>query len=157
MVVNMRPAEIDRPLPARPVIHTGVGPAGQRPWPVSEATLRGVLRLLERIDGDEWHGQASTATDLERADRLRAHLASIAVACDPKIAAVGRRITVGTEHNASRTWWLALPGDESATADTISVSSAMGRALAWAAVGDTVYLAGEDRGWAIVLEVCGPR
>jgi transcription elongation GreA/GreB family factor len=51
-------------------------------------------------------------------------------------------------------FWLALPGDEHATADTISIAAPAGRSVAGARVGDVVYLETEGRRrWAVVLRV----
>lgn len=119
--------------------------------------MRDALGCLERIDGAVHAQLRFRRHDLERAKRLRSQLPAMTVACDPRIAAVGRRITVGTERDEVRSWWLALPGDASATADTASITSDIGRSLAWATPGDTVYLAGSNGAWAVVLDVTGPR
>jgi hypothetical protein len=49
---------------------------------------------------------------------------------------------------------LALPGDEYATAETVSIAAPAGRSLAGARVGKVVYLDPEGRRrWAILLRV----
>lgn len=128
-----------------------------RGWPISEQKVRDILRCLERLDATDRRLLRYRRDDLQRDLRLRSQLASVSIASDPSTAAVGRCVRVGTEAGEEHAWWLSLPGDEGATAETVSITSPIGRALAWTAPGDTVYLPGSQRAWAVVLYVTGSR
>ena len=79
---------------------------------------------------------------------------AVSVTFDPEVAAIGRRVTIQGEDERTDSFWLALPGDEDATADTISIAAPAGRSVAGARVGDVVYLETEGRRrWAVVLSV----
>jgi transcription elongation GreA/GreB family factor len=127
------------------------------PWPISEHALRELMACLERADRPDGLDRRRHGSARDRAQRLRRQLGTIAIASDPETAAIGRRVTVATQERVIGSWWLALPGDEAATADTVSITSPIGRALAWASIGETVYLIGDLEGWGVVLEVAGPR
>lgn len=119
--------------------------------------MRQLMTCLERANSPDWLARRRRGPDLDRAGRVRRQIGAIAIASDPETAAIGRRVTVATQDRVVGSWWLALPGDEPAAADTVSITSSIGRALAWASIGDTVYLTGELEGWGVVLEVAGPR
>lgn len=73
---------------------------------------------------------------------------------DAREAAMGRRVTIQGEDRRTESFRLALPDDEHATADTLSIASEAGRALVGARVGDVVYVeTGGRRRWAVVLHV----
>ena len=79
---------------------------------------------------------------------------AVRVRFDPETAAVGRRVTIEDEDQRTESFWLALAGDEPATADTLSIATEAGRALAGARVGDVVYVETNGRRrWAVVLQV----
>ena len=111
-----------------------------------------LLGRIERMAGDPRSGADSD--HLRRLDTLRAHCAAVSVTFDPEVAAIGRRVTIQGEDQRTESFWLALPGDERATADTLSIATRAGRAVAGARVGDVVYVETDGRRrWAVVLNV----
>jgi transcription elongation GreA/GreB family factor len=67
---------------------------------------------------------------------------------------VGRRVTIQDQDRRTESFWLALPGQEHATADTVSIAGKTGGALAGARVGDVVYVESDGRRrWAVVMHV----
>ena len=121
-------------------------------WPIGDRAMRNLLAHIERLactaapgDGDD-HPR--------RLDVLRGQASAASVVFDPCVAAVGRCVTLGEEDERIHSLWLALPGDEHATANTISIAAPMGLALAGARVGDAVYLETDGhRRWAVILSV----
>lgn len=129
----------------------------QRGWPISEHAMRDILSCLERLDTTDRRVVDQRRAALQRAHRIRRQLPHLSVASDPSAAAVGRRVRVSTEFGQDRAWWLALPGDEEATAETVAITSPIGRALAWARPGHAVFIPGPRGAWAVVLDVSGSR
>jgi transcription elongation GreA/GreB family factor len=121
-------------------------------WPIDVRVMKHLLARIERMAGDP---RISDASDyLRRLDTLRGHCGAVSVTFDPEVAAIGRRVTIQGEDERMESFWLALPGDEHATADTISIAAPAGRSVAGARVGDVVYLETEGhRRWAVVLRV----
>ncbi len=109
--------------------------------------MRQLLGRLERLAGEVVPGGRRERDRL--LSRLRAQASSVRVVFEPTVVAVGRCVTIDVDGGPAQTFWLALPGDENATAATISIASPMGQAVAGAHVGDHVHLV--DR----ALPACG--
>jgi transcription elongation GreA/GreB family factor len=125
---------------------------GAAGWPIDVRVMKHLLARIERMAGDPRSGDASDY--VRRLDTLRGHCAAVSVTFDPEIAAIGRRVTIQGEDERTESFWLGLPGDEHATADTVSIAAPAGRSVAGARVGDVVYLETEGRRrWAVVLRV----
>ena len=126
--------------------------SGGAGWPIDVRVMKHLLARIERMAGDPRIGDGSDY--LRRLDALRGHCGAVSVTFDPEVAAIGRRVTIQGEDERMESFWLALPGDEHATADTISIAAPAGRSVAGARVGDVVYLETEGhRRWAVVLRV----
>jgi hypothetical protein len=127
-------------------------PFGATGWPIDVRAMKHLLARIERLTGDPRIGDDSDG--LRRLDTLRGQCGASSVIFDPEVAAIGRRVTVQDEDERTESFWLALPGDEHATANTVSVSAPAGRSVAGARVGDVVYLDMEGRRrWAVVMRV----
>ena len=121
-------------------------------WPIDVRGMKHLLARIERMAGDP--PDRHDSDHLRRLDTLRGYCGAVSVTFDPEVAAIGRRVTIRGEDERTESFWLALPGDEDATADTISIAAPAGRSVAGARVGDVVYLATEGRRrWAVVLHV----
>ena len=130
-------------------IGMALGAAG---WPIDVRVMKHLLARIERLAGEP-RGRDDSHR-LRRLDTLRGYCGAVSVTFDPDVAAIGRRVTIQGEDERRESFWLALPGDEHATADTISIAAPAGRSVAGARVGDVVYLATEGhRRWAVVLHV----
>jgi transcription elongation GreA/GreB family factor len=128
---------------------TALGAAG---WPIDVRVMKHLLARIERLAAEPPDRDASD--HLRRLDMLSGYCGAVSVTFDPEVAAIGRRVTIGGEDGRTESFWLSLPGDEDATADTISIAAPAGRSLAGARVGDVVYLESEGRRrWAVVLRV----
>jgi transcription elongation GreA/GreB family factor len=127
-------------------------PFGAIGWPIDVRAMKHLLARIERMAGDRRIGDDSDGQ--RRLDALREQCGASSVTFDPEVAAIGRRVTVQDEHARTKSFWLALPGDEHATANTVSVAAPAGRSVAGARVGDVVYLDLEGRRrWAVVMGV----
>jgi len=125
---------------------------GAAGWPIDVRAMKDLLARIERMAGDPRN--CDDADYLRRLDTLRAHCGALSVTFDPEVAAIGRRVTIQGEDQRTESFWLALPGAEHATANTVSVAAPAGRSLAGARVGDVVYVEdGGGRRWAVVLDV----
>jgi transcription elongation GreA/GreB family factor len=125
---------------------------GSAGWPIDMRAMKDLMARIERIAGDPWI--ADDPDSLRRLDTLRGHCGALSVTFDPEVAAIGRRVTIQGEDQRTESFWLALPGEEHATADTVSIAAPAGRSVAGARVGDVVYLNTEGRRrWAVVLRV----
>lgn len=121
-------------------------------WPIDGRVMLDLLSQIGRLahaarEGDD--------PDLHRQlDVLRRHASAGWVTFDPEVAAVGRRVTIQDQDQHRESFWLALPGREHATADTVSIAGETGGALAGARVGDVVYVESDGRRrWAVVMRV----
>ena len=124
----------------------------RRSWPIGGRVMLDLLARINRLARDARTG--ADADHDQRLDVLRRHARAVSVTFDPEVAAVGRRVTIQGEDRRVDSFWLALPGDEHATADTISIATGAGRALAGARVGDVVYVETDGRRrWAVVMHV----
>jgi len=127
-------------------------PFGAAGWPIDVRVMKHLLARIERMVCDPRNG--ADPDYVRRLDALRGHCGAVSVTFDPEVAAIGRRVTIQGEAERTDSFWLALPGDEDATADTISIAAPAGRSVAGARVGDVVYLETEGRRrWAVVLSV----
>ena len=125
---------------------------GAAGWPIDVRVMKHLLARVERMAGDPRNGDDSDY--LRRLDTLRGHCGVVSVTFDPEVAAIGRRVTIQAEDERIESFWLALPGDEHVTADTVSIAAPAGRSVAGARVGDVVYLETDGRRrWAVVLHV----
>jgi transcription elongation GreA/GreB family factor len=114
--------------------------------------MRDLLARIERLARAEQAGDDMDSR--RRLDSLRSQGSAVSVIFDPEVAAIGRRVTIGGEDESMESFWLALPGTEHATANTVSVAAPGGRSVAGARVGDAVYVeTGGRRRWAVVLNV----
>ena len=127
-------------------------PLGVTHWPVDVQAMKHLLARIERLASDPRTGDDPDC--LRRLETLRGHCGASSVTFDPEVAAVGRRVTVQGEDERTESFWLALPGEEHATANTVSIAAAAGRSVAGARMGDVVYLETEGRRrWAVVMRV----
>jgi transcription elongation GreA/GreB family factor len=127
-------------------------PFGVTGWPIDVWAMKQLLARIERMAGDPRTAHDSDC--LRRLDTLRGHCGAVSITFDPEVAAIGRRVTIRGEDERTESFWLALPGDEHATADTISIAGPAGRSVAGARVGDVVYLETNGRRrWAVVMHV----
>jgi transcription elongation GreA/GreB family factor len=127
-------------------------PVGVTHWPIDVQAMKHLLARIERMAGDPRTGDDPHF--LRRLETLRGHCRASSVTFDPEVAAVGRRVTVQGEDERTESFWLALPGEEHDTANTVSIAAAAGRSVAGARVGDVVYLETEGRRrWAVVMSV----
>jgi transcription elongation GreA/GreB family factor len=121
-------------------------------WPIDGRVMLDLLARIDRLARDARTG--ADADHDQRLDVLRRHARAVLVTFEPDVAAVGRRVTIQGEDQRTESFWLALPGEEHATADTLSIATGLGRALAGARVGDVVYVDTDGRRhWAVVLYV----
>jgi transcription elongation GreA/GreB family factor len=121
-------------------------------WPIDVRVMQDLLASTEQMAREP--GIGDDRDHLRRLDTLRGQCGGLWVACDPGVAAIGRRVTIRGEDDRTESFWLALPGDEQATADTVSIAEPTGRSLAGARVGDVVYVDTDGRRrWAVVLRV----
>ena len=102
-------------------VGTAFGTAG---WPIDVRVMNHLLARIERMAGDPLDRDDSD--HLRRLDTLRGHCGAVSVTFDPDVAAIGRRVTIQGEDERTESFWLALPGDEHATADTISIAAPSG-------------------------------
>ena len=121
-------------------------------WPIDERTMRDLLGRIERL------AQAVIARNQLRSRRqldiLRSHGSAVSVVFDPEVAAIGRRVTIGCEDGSRESFWLAFPGAERITANTVSVAAPAGKSLAGARVGDVICVDKDGRRqWAVLLDV----
>jgi transcription elongation GreA/GreB family factor len=126
--------------------------SGGAGWPIDVRVMKDLLARIERMAGDPRNDD--DADYLRRLDTLRGLCGALSVTFDPEVAAIGRRITIQGEDERTESFWLALPGEDHATANTVSIAAPAGRSVAGARVGDVVYLDTEGRRrWAVVLRV----
>ena len=110
--------------------------------------------LLARIDRRARAARAGDQVSQRQLDTLRGHASALSVVFDREMATIGRRVTIGYEDESRVSFWLALPGAEHATANTVSVAGPTGRSVVGARVGDVVYLERDGRRHrAVVLDV----
>lgn len=127
-------------------------PVGVTRWPVDVQAMKHLMARIERLASDPRTGDDSDS--VRRLDTLRGHCGASLVTFDPEVVAIGRRVTVRDEDGRTESFWLALPGEEHATANTVSIAAPAGRSVAGARVGDVVYLHTEGRRrWAVVMGV----
>jgi transcription elongation GreA/GreB family factor len=125
---------------------------GRSDWPIDARAMRDLLARIERLERTAREGDEVRRH--QRLDALRRHGSAVSVVFDPEVAAIGRRVTIGGEDTSTEAFWLSLPGDEHATANTLSIAAPTGRSLAGARVGDVVSVdRGSRRYWAVVLDV----
>ena len=121
-------------------------------WPIDDRAMRDLLARVERLACTAAPGDDNDR--VRRLDILRGHASAASGVFDPEVAAAGRCVTIGDQDERIHSLWLALPGDEHATANTISIAAPTGLALAGARVGDVVHLeTGGRRRWAVILSV----
>ena len=126
--------------------------SGAAGWPIDVRVMQDLLARIERMAREP--GISDDRDHLRRLDTLRGQCGALSVTFDPEVAAVGRRVTIRGEDDRTESFWLALPGDEHATADTVSIAEPTGRSLAGARLGDVVYVETDGRRrWAVVLRV----
>jgi transcription elongation GreA/GreB family factor len=144
---SSRAADVGLPSPdgARPI-------EGKGQWPIDDRTMRDLLARIERL------ARAAMAGGEQRSRRqldiLRGHCGAVSVVFDPEVAAIGRRVTIGCEDGSRESFWLAFPGAEHTTANTVSVAAPVGKSLAGARVGEAIYVERDGHGqWAVLLDV----